>query len=265
MALLLLPLLVILAGCVKFDAAFKISANDQVDINLLMAVQQQYSSLVREACTPDGSSNLPAGTITPYSQDGFVGCTLKASGIPLKQAFKDNSTYVITHENGKYTFWMKNTNTGTSSDTASGTGSSAMTSAMFTTFRIAVTFPGEVTSHSGSSTVDGTTVTWTNPDDALTGDGLKASSKEASPLLMALPWVLGLVGALLLGAIAVVVWTGARRRRLVVDAQAAHYEATYPTPYQSTYSTPPQASSGPGATTEASGPPSPDQFKGDQW
>jgi len=263
MAMLMLPLLLILAGCVKFDAAFKISADDRVDINLLLAVQQQYSSLVREACTPSSTNNLPAGTITSYSQDGFVGCTLKASGVPLNQAFKDNSTYVITHENGQYTFWMKNTNTGTSSDASSGTDSTAMTSAMFTTFKIAVTFPGEVTSHSGSSTVEGTTVTWTNPDDALTGDGLKATSKEANPLLLALPWVIGLVGLLLVGGVGLAVWSRVRSRPSVKHITAPVVpDAAYPTPNQATNSTPYQAAnpdtrSAPVQPPEAAGAPNP--------
>jgi hypothetical protein len=251
MAMLMLPLLLILSSCVKFDAAFKISANDRVDISMLLAVQQQYASLVRESCTPNGTSTLPAGAVTPYSQDGFIGCTIKASGIPLSQVFKADSTLIITHENGQYSFWMKNTNTNTGSDTS-------LTSAMFTTFKVAVTFPGEVTSHSGSSTVEGTTVTWTNPSDALTGDGLKATSKEANPLLLALPWAIGLVGLLLVVGIGIAVWSRVRSRRSVTDITApVPSEATYPTPYQGPYPEP--RTGAPAQSPEASGASNSDQ------
>jgi hypothetical protein len=214
--MLMLSVLLVLGGCVKYNAAFNISADDKVDVSLLLAIQQQYASLVREACTPSGNKNLPAGTITPYTADGYVGCTLKSSGLELSKDFKDNSPYLITHEGGEYTFWW-NTKTGASTGTSTGTDSSTITSAMFTSFKVAVTFPGEVTSHSGSSTVEGTTVIWTNPDDAFTGDGLKATSKGASPLLPELPWGVGLAGLLIVVVVGLAVWSRSRRRRSLLD------------------------------------------------
>jgi len=250
-ALLMLPLVLMLASCVKYETAIKISANDHVDISMLLAVQQQYASLVRESCTPNGASSVPAGSISSYSQDGYVGCTIKGSGIPLINASNQNGVFSITHQNAQYTFQMKNTTSDTTSDTS-------LTSAMFTTFKLAVTFPGEVTSHSGSSTVEGTTVTWTDPDDALKGNGLKATSKEADLLLLAVPWALGLAGLLLVAAVAIAVWGHVRSRRTVSDVpDNSQDDATYPTPYPVTYADP--RTGAPAQSPEASGASNSDQ------
>jgi hypothetical protein len=244
-ALLMLPLVLMLAGCVKYETAIKISANDRVDISMLLAVQQQYASLVRESCTPSGTSAVPTGSISPYSQDGYVGCTIKGSGIPLSNASNQSGVFSITHQNAQYTFQMKNTTSDTTSDTS-------LTSAMFTTFKVAVTFPGEVISHSGSSTVEGTTVTWTNPDDALKGRGLKATSKEADLLLLAVPLALGLAGLLLVAAVAIAVWGHIRSRRPLDDVpEVALDEATFSAPYQATYADRPTTGQGQPETSGA--------------
>lgn len=220
-ALLMVPLLFLLGGCIKFDTAIRISANDKVDVTMLVAIQQQYASMIAEACSSTSGTGMdlpPGSTITQYQQDGFTGCTIQATQIPLKDGFKDDSGLTITHENSQYTFWMKNTST--------DEDSSGMSSMMFTSFKVAVTFPGEVTSHNGSSTVEGTTVTWTNAADLFAGEGLKATSKEANPFVGALPWLLGLAG--LLGVAAVVFLVVNRRKRQPQPSQAT----TTPTPDQ---------------------------------
>ena len=60
-----------------------------------------------------------------------------------------------------------------------------------------MTFPGTVLSHSGSSKVDGGTVTWTDVNDLLSPDGLTASGKSQGGLP---GWVWG-IGALVMLAI----------------------------------------------------------------
>jgi hypothetical protein len=212
-ALLMLPLVLLLAGCVRFDGAFTISGNDQVEATILMAVQQQYANLVKEGCTQKSNATIPNGTVTTYKQDGYVGCTIHGSGMPMSAA-KSKSTWSVTHLNGQYAFVLRNTN--------AKSGSGTMSGAMFTSFRVAVTFPGEVTSHSGSSTVEGTTVTWTDADDAFTGDGLKATSMEASPLQLWLPLGIGGAGLVLVGVIALVVWKRARTPEEVPHSSPAN-------------------------------------------
>lgn len=78
-----------------------------------------------------------------------------------------------------------------------------------TTLDVTVRFPGEVLSRSGSGTLAGTTVEWTNPAGFLSGTGLSASGRDRPLLMSVLPWV-----ALALGVIALVVaipWTRLRR------------------------------------------------------
>ena len=64
-------------------------------------------------------------------------------------------------------------------------------------FKVSVTFSGTVLSHSGSSKVDGDTVTWTDVNDLLSPDGLTASGKSQGGLP---GWVWG-IGALVMLAI----------------------------------------------------------------
>lgn len=192
--LALVSLAFLLAGCVKFDADFKISAADNVDMTMLLAVEQQYYGQLAGVCDEGSSSVAGDAEISPYRQDGFVGCTIRASG-PLEEVFLGGSGWSTTHENGEYQFLMDNSRTGSQSQLAD---------LMFTTFRVAVAFPGEVTSHSDPSTIQGTTVTWTNAADAFQHGGLKATSKEANTLFAALPWIVGLAVLLGIGVAAAV-------------------------------------------------------------
>ena len=230
-ALLILPLMVLLAGCIKFNSRMSISSDDKVDATMLIAVQKQFGAMVREACNGKSSTTMPNATVTDYSADDYVGCTLDASGIPMSQLAKSGGSWSFGHKNGQYSFKMKNTN--------ANTGGARMAGKMFTAFKLAVTFPGDVTSHNGSSTVEGRTVTWTDPDDMFTGEGLKATSKEAPPVQAAMPLPIGLIALLAAAGLGAVIWTVVRRRRTasVVEPRASevgtfsvHYPPSYTVP-----------------------------------
>jgi hypothetical protein len=204
--LLILPLLFLVASCVKFDNAMTISADDKVDATILIAVQKQYGGLIKETCSAKTSSTLANATVAPYKDDEYVGCTLTARGVPMAQIAKSSASWTIRHEKGKYSFAMANAKSAKS-------GGSGMTSAMFTDFRVAVRFPGDVISHNGSSTVQGTTVIWTDPDDMFTGKGLQATSKEATPEQAAMPLNLGVTGLVIAIGVAFLIWVAVRRSR----------------------------------------------------
>ena len=190
-ALVLLPLLLVVTGCVKLDADIDISARDTVNMTMLLAIQDEYADSLDGSCEAE-----PGVTVTPYNEEGFIGCVLEARNAPIDAMAGASDTLTIVHEDGEYTFAMA----GSELSGESG-ADSTMAAAMFTDFRVAVTFPGEVISHSGSSTVDGTTVTWTNATDLMSAEGLRATAKEANVLLTLLPWL----GAGLLVAAGVVV------------------------------------------------------------
>lgn len=211
LALLTLPLVVLLAGCMKFESTVTISSNDTVDFTLLLAIQKEYASLLQEACSEDSDATLPAGAVEQYSDEEYVGCTMTANGAPIDKLDAGDGSWVVTHQDGQYRFAMA------SSDSQSA-DTPELTSAMFDSFRVSVTFPGEVTSHSGASIVEGTTVTWTDPSDLFGGEGLSATSNEASLLKVALPWVLGVMGLLAVVGVVVVL---ARRAQPAVPAAPA--------------------------------------------
>ncbi|MBB1511297.1 hypothetical protein H5399_01550 [Tessaracoccus sp. MC1627] len=190
-ALVLLPLLLVVTGCVKLDADIEITARDTVNMTMLLAIQDEYADSLDGSCEAE-----PGVTVTPYNEGGFIGCVQEASNAPLDAMAGSSDTLTIVHQDGEYTFVMA----GSELSGESG-ADSTMAAAMFTDFRVAVTFPGEVISHSGSSTVDGTTVTWTNATDLMSAEGLRATAKEANALLTLLPWL----GAGLLVAAGIVV------------------------------------------------------------
>lgn len=209
-SLFLLAILFLTSGCVKFDVDMKISPRDHIDMTMLLAIQQQYASEMGEICDPSSDAGTFAGgTVEPYEQDGFIGCTITANSVPIAEVLGEDSPLRVVHQDSQYSFSMANTDT--------DDGSAEMARMMFTTFRVAVTFPGEVTSHSGSSTLEGTTVTWTDPTDWLSGEGLRATSKEPNPLAVALPWAASLL--VLVAVIAGVVVLLKRRK-----SQAAQTE-----------------------------------------
>lgn len=175
-ALLLVPVVAVLSGCLKMDTEIEITGLDDVNIRMLLAIEDTYASMISEACAEEAQ---PGTTVTPYNEDGFIGCTIEAEGFPADQLGATGQELSITEAEGEYTFTMGGLG-GAADMSELGVEDGAITSAMFTSFRVAVTFPGQVTSNNGSSTVDGNTVTWTDPTDLLSGEGLKASG-EAGP------------------------------------------------------------------------------------
>ncbi|HBX80433.1 MAG: hypothetical protein WAV45_11185 [Propionibacteriaceae bacterium] len=192
LALLFLPLVVLLAGCVKVEASFTVSSTDSVDASILLAVEDTYASAIKSACSSSASGTVPGGTVTPYKENGFTGCTMTGKNLSLSSLSKSSTGSVLTHANGGYTFEFKPGTIGASS--------SSLKPETFTSFKFTVTFPGEVTSHNGSSTVSGTTVTWTKAADLLSAEGLKATAKEGNAGLPGIPSAAG-AGSFLMGLI----------------------------------------------------------------
>ncbi|MHA6513507.1 LppM family (lipo)protein [Tessaracoccus sp. Z1128] len=202
-----------MSGCIKFDTDIQISGST-VDMTMLIAMQDEYADSIGEECAPV----VEAGrTVTPYNEDGFIGCIHEMKGVPLAELADAGPDLSIVHEDGQYTFTMAMSELGDGS-----TDDAQMTAALFTDFRVAVEFPAEVTSHNGSSTVDGTTVTWTNAMDLASDEGLRATSREPNPVLALLPWI----GAGLLVAAGVVIgllllWNRARTPQPVITPAEA--------------------------------------------
>lgn len=127
-----------------------------IDVTLDYGLQKSVLQELGQAITGDQlCSNMadarPQGSaIVPYEDDTFVGCkatcsvsrTIDSTGTNLKLA------------DGVWT-------SSSPAQDLEGTGQSGqLTEDAFSDFRLSVSFPGEVLSHNGSSTVEGRTVTW---------------------------------------------------------------------------------------------------------
>lgn len=234
LAALCLPLLLVLAGCVRLSADLTINSDETLAIKMDMGINKEKlaasgsgQTFTEKDCKSD---NMPLGSkSTFYDENGYVGCRIEGRvGI---SELKQTDGLAVTHANGLYTFHW-----GSGSSSAGQAGA-----AMFEQFKVSVSFPGQVTEHNGSSTVSGNTVTWNSATDLFSTEGLKASGKDSGGLPI-IPIVIGLVGLLLVGAL--VAFFVLRSKKAKANAAAAQQPGWAGRPDQ--YPQPGQAQSQPG-------------------
>lgn len=194
-SLLLIPVLVLLSSCMRYQNDIVIQSEKRVDITLNVGIQKSMATT--DATTPEAicegntqglsMNQVIAGwqdvSKEPYDDGAYVGCRISGWIAP-----GDLSGDIrITKEGKLWRFTMQPTSNG------------QLTASTMTDFRVSVTFPGEVQSHSGSSTVEGRKVTWTRTSD-LSGAGLEATSKVGGWPSWLVPALIGL-GVLLAGLV----------------------------------------------------------------
>jgi len=213
LSVLIVTLALLLTGCMRLKADFTISADDEVavvmDVGLNKQTADQSGTSQDDMCGGQGVGQTGInGTTESYDDGTYVGCRITGT-VAIGDMKGEGLT--ITRADNVYTF------TWASGDT--GGEAAGMSAAMVSDFRVAVTFPGKVLSHNGSSTVEGTTVTWTSAADLFTSEGLVATG-EAKPPLTALlvPILIGLAALALVGAL---VWYLLARRKKATAAAAA--------------------------------------------
>lgn len=178
LALLSVPLVFLLTGCVKMDIALTVNKDKTMSGTVVLALADSIAGL-----DSSGSSSGTTGTggldnlvdkkakgvtVSKYHQGGFTGEKVTFDHSPLK-AFssasqKDGSFAIDIKGNKAYISGaMDLSSTGTSSSTSSSSDD-ALAKAMFASaqFRISVTFPGKITKSTGEISKDRGTVTW-NP------------------------------------------------------------------------------------------------------
>lgn len=196
----------LLGGCMKMEMGVDIKSDDDIRVAMMVGIQRSAAAAMAESgeeitpedlCDQAGSdSGVTDATVNDVSDDNYIACEM--SGTTDLASMGD----ALQHADGKYTFTM------TSSDADSNAGLGAD---VFDSFRIAVTFPGEVQEHNGSSTVDGTTVTWTDPNDLYGSEGLRAVGKDKASSVMLWIMLAGIV-VLVLAAVAVLLLVLRTRR-----------------------------------------------------
>ncbi|MDO4413174.1 hypothetical protein [Cutibacterium sp.] len=201
--LFLLPL-VLLAGCVKIDAAMDIKDEDHIHVKVTMGMSKSAASMSQQNIMSELSDcsdvyGLGSGVRNAkgeeFEDDQYIGCTFSSDVTATE--FNAGVGSKIIFDKDKVTFTM---DAGYFDDVA-GVGVPRDTS-LITAFTLSVTFPGKVLSHSGSSTVDGSTVTWTDPHDVFSSAGLSATGERSKGAPV---WVWILVVAVALGATGVAV------------------------------------------------------------
>lgn len=207
-ALLILPFLLLLAGCGKIDATFDVKDVDTIDVSMDLAVNtdviQEYYSSAEEFCASsesEESGSFGTATWEPYEKDGMWGCTIE--GTLTRDDF--GSGFELTEENGELHLVMD-------------MGSSAVTEEDLAVFpeadqlqvNVVFSFPGEVTSSQGG-TIDGSTVVYTDIVELSQGVDITAKSGGFPWLVVII--ILVVLGLLALLVIAAIVFFVIRSRR----------------------------------------------------
>ncbi|MCL2422489.1 MAG: hypothetical protein FWD11_01115 [Micrococcales bacterium] len=247
--------LIATSGCMKIDLSIDIKSDDDIWVSSVLgarrsAVEAQEinaDDLCESLNKDDGvtlyAPGLTDAPATDVSDDKYVACKMEGT------SNLENMTDNLEHVDGTYVFTMD------SSDSSEGVNSS-----MVDSVEISVTFPGKVLEHNGSSTVSGTTVTWTNPDDMFTPEGLRAVGEDTPSTSTVSDYVLwiaiGVVGLLVIVIIVVVLVVVLLRKGGQNPPPMLPYQPQpYPQPGQTGY--PPYPSGPPSYLGRPPMPPSP--------
>lgn len=216
-------LLLVLAGCIRFQADLTISANDTVSGSVVIAVivnddAEDGEAVAAERAQQVELSLVPAlsGSVgvtrTAYTDDGYIGSLFELRDAPLS-AFADTGNaenFTIVRSGNRVTVSgvIDFTEAGDAAAPDESIDEDADTESSGD-ITIAVTFPGEVLSHDGAQS--GRTVTWTTEFDRPIS--INAESEVDQGPDQTLLWVGIIVTLIVAIAVAVVVVTLRRRKR----------------------------------------------------
>ncbi|MDR2973498.1 MAG: hypothetical protein LBV00_02115 [Propionibacteriaceae bacterium] len=231
--LLLLPLVVLLTGCMRLTMGVDIRSDSNIGLTMDIGVTKEVADYLGDSSTDfcdylQSSGEVPTMpfgfSLTPYTDDQYIGCRIEGAS---SLAQLNSSSDMLTHADGVYTFALDSSGSlGQLGSAGAMTGTSSAID-----FQVGVTFPGEVLSHSGSSVVDGTTVTWYDIADLTASGGLQASGRDGGGS-SSLGWVVGIAAAVMVMGLVTVVIVHRRRSaakaRLVAQQNAqAQYSGQY--------------------------------------
>ncbi|MBK0331883.1 hypothetical protein I8D64_10765 [Brachybacterium sp. MASK1Z-5] len=206
-ALLLLPLLLLVAGCARVTADFDITSADSYDLDFDMAVEKSYVesefSSADELCKgleDEDSGEFGQATWKPYTEDDMWGC--KISGTVEKKDF--GSGFAIDESDGELHLKI-------SPDSSFDPSSSGFTASDLD-LTVTFSFPGKVI-ESNVGTVDGKTVTITDAGDMSKGVDITAKAGGIGAGLIILIVAVVVVLLIVLIIIALIVFFVVRSRR----------------------------------------------------
>ena len=188
-AVLLLPFLMILAGCGKLHAEFEIQDVDTINVSYDFALDEEVAITgfnTAEAMCADLVDEIAiAGEMAPdiesYEENSQFGCLI--TGVMTSDNF--DSGFSLTEEDGEYRLSI--TGLEGAADDISGPG---MDTSDFD-FQTIFTFPGEII-ESATGEIDGSSVTFTSLEEFTAGVDIRADAGG-------FPWVIVIVVVLVLG------------------------------------------------------------------
>lgn len=208
-------LVLVLAGCVRFQANLDISPDDTVSGDIVVAVivgDEDGSREQAQAAADDIESQLLAGlsgaegvTRETYDQDGYLGYRFALSGTPLSAFSSGGTQGALTIERSGDEFEFSGVLDFTPNDAESveeDTDTSGIT--------VEVTFPGEVLETNGE--VSGTTVRWETTYRAKLEMTATGSAIPGGPPAWVLPVVAGVAVVFLALIVVIVVRRRASKR-----------------------------------------------------
>lgn len=220
--------LLALSGCMKMEMSVDIKSDDDVRVKMMVGMERSAAEAMADSgagemtaddlCDQAGDTGMGTDDVTvkDVSDDTYIACEM--TGTTDLASMADS----LQHADGKYTFSMTSDQEGDSSAAGLGAG-------MFDSFKVSVTFPGKVLEHNGSSTVSGTTVTWTDPNDMYSPEGLRAVGEDTSSSSSNWLWiVLAVVAVLVVVVVAVVLVVVLRGRGSKGSVPAQQYPQPYP-------------------------------------
>ncbi|WP_296668037.1 hypothetical protein, partial [Demequina sp.] len=152
-----LALVLLLSGCMKFDARLTLGPDNTVDGSYVFAVREGSGAALgvsdREAAeqlyAESGlSDGLQASRQHGWSGDGFVGTEVTFRNQPLEDFAPTSERFGVTREGDEYL--VKGRVSAITAENADALEDAELT--------VSVTFPGPIARTNGE--VDGTTVTW---------------------------------------------------------------------------------------------------------
>lgn len=226
LALLMLPVVAVLAGCFRMDMGITINSDETVDVSMEIVDQSgMFLGAAGQGSCSDLDQGAPADldySVEEFDEDGDPGCRLVVNGAPLAE-LQQGDGISITRDGDVYTFELEGDDTGMMGELGdlSGAGSAAPQ------VSLSVTFPGEVI-EAGGGEVDGNTVTWSDLEVFVTGATATGSAVDgggSSNLVLIIAIVAGVI---VIGAvIAIVVISSKNKKKDASGAPAGAPSAPY--------------------------------------
>lgn len=208
-ALLLLPVMAVMAGCYQMDMDFTINSDDTVDFTLefvdsegLMATEgitcQEFQEMF-DASAPadfDGEYN-----VEDFESDGNMGCRMTLTGAPLDD-MAGGDGMGIRREGDLYIFELEG-------DPSADMGDLGGLGFNEPEVSISVTFPGSVVD-AGSGQVSGNTVTWTGVETLVQGARATGEADDGGSSTLLIVGIV--VGIVVIGAVVAIIVVSSRKK-----------------------------------------------------